>query len=53
MSLTNDLYRAARLSADVRAASKGPKATAKRVVRKMAYKSTGRSTRRFLRAFGL
>jgi hypothetical protein len=34
MSLTSKLFRAARLSADARAVSKGPAATGKRIVRK-------------------
>lgn len=53
MSVTNSLYRAARFGADVRAVRKGPKATAKRIVRRQVYRSTGRSTRRILKAFGL
>ena len=52
-SLTNVLYRMARASATARAASKGPEALAKREVRKEVYKAEGKSTRRFLRMFGL
>lgn len=43
MSLTSWLFRAARLSADARAVRKGPKATAKRVVRKAVGRAWGRS----------
>lgn len=52
-SLTNTLYRLARASATGRAARKGPGALAKREARKAVYRAEGRSTRRFLRMFGL
>jgi hypothetical protein len=52
-SLTSQLYRAARLSNDVRAASQGPEALAKRRVRRRAYGASGGFTRRVLRTFGL
>ena len=38
---------------DVKAISKGPKAVAKRQVRKVVYRETNKTTRRFLRLFGL
>ena len=52
-SLTNTLYRMARASATGRAARKGPGALAKREARKAVYRAEGRTTRRFLRMFGL
>ena len=52
-SLTDLLYKLARASATGRAASKGPESLAKREVRREVYKAEGRSTRRFLRMFGL
>jgi hypothetical protein len=53
MSITNTLYRAARASATVRAARKGPVPLAKHVARKTVYRSEGRETRRLFRGFGL
>lgn len=53
MALTDMLYRAARASADVRAAEKGPRAVGKRVVRKTVYREEGRVTRRLFRGLGL
>ena len=53
MSLTNSLYRLARLSADGRAVRRGPSAVAKRAVRRRVYRSEGRVTRRFFRSIGL
>jgi hypothetical protein len=52
-SLTNEFYRAARLSNDMRAASRGPEAYAKRRVRRRAYRAGGGVTRSILRAFKL
>jgi hypothetical protein len=52
-SLTSQLYRAARLSNDLRAASKGPAALAKREVRRKAYARSGSFTRGILKALGL
>jgi hypothetical protein len=52
-SLTSTLYRAARFSNNVRAASRGPGAYAKRVMRRKTYSRTMGATRRFLRGFGL
>jgi hypothetical protein len=52
-SLTSQLYRAARLSNNLRAASRGPGAYAKRVVRRKAYGRSMGATGRILRAFGL
>jgi hypothetical protein len=40
MGITSALYKAARLSADMRAVSKGPKAMGRRVVRKAVYRKT-------------
>lgn len=53
MNITNALYRAARLSADARAGSKGTGAVAKRIVRKQVYRRTNSVTRKVLRSFGL
>ncbi len=52
-SLTRTLYRAARLSNNARAASRGPGAYAKRVVRRKTYSKSMGATGRFLRMFGL
>jgi hypothetical protein len=52
-SLTSQLYRAARLSNNLRAASRGPGAYAKRVVRRRSYAKSMGTTRRLLRALGL
>lgn len=49
-SITNSLFRAARLSADLRAASKGPAAYGRRIVRKGVYRETGGAIASFLRA---
>ena len=51
--LTSQLYRAARLSNNVRAASRGPGAYAKRVVRRKVYGKQMGLTRSILKAFGL
>jgi hypothetical protein len=40
MNLTSALYKAARLSADARAISKGPGAVGKRIIRKAVYRKT-------------
>jgi hypothetical protein len=52
-SITNSLYKAARFSADIRAARKGPVALGKRLVRKQVYRTEGTYTRRLLRKIGL
>lgn len=52
-SLTSQLYRAARISNNLRAASRGPSALAKREVRRRAYRASGGLTRGILKAFGL
>jgi hypothetical protein len=52
-SLTSQLYRAARLSNNARAARRGPVEYEKRVVRRKVYGKTMGATRKFLRAFGL
>jgi hypothetical protein len=52
-SLTTTLYRAARLSNNVRAASRGPAAYARRVVRRKTYSKSMGATGRFLRMFEL
>ena len=52
-SLTSQLYRAARASNNLRAASKGPSAYAKRVVRRKVYGKEMGLTRTILKAFGL
>lgn len=51
--LTRTLYKAARVSNTLRAASRGPKALAKRQVRKVAYRATGRTLGRVLKRGGL
>lgn len=48
-SITNDLYRAARFSADMRAVSKGPGAVVKREIRKVVYRKTNGLVASFLR----
>ena len=52
-SLTSELYRAARLSNNLRAARRGPVAYGQRVVRRKAYGKSMGATRRLLRMFGL
>ena len=52
-SLTSQLYRAARMSNNLRAASKGPTAYAKRVVRRKVYGKTMGWTDRLVRVLGL
>lgn len=52
-SLTSQLYRAARMSNNLRAVSKGPAAVAKRAVRRKVYSKQMTMTRRFLKGFGL
>lgn len=52
-SFTSQLYRAARMSNNLRAASQGPTAYAKRVVRRKIYGKQMSLTRRFLKGFGL
>lgn len=51
--ITSDLYRMARASNTLRAASRGPVPLAKRAVRRKAYAKSGGATRAILRAFGL
>ncbi|HZU71808.1 MAG TPA: hypothetical protein VE990_03460 [Acidimicrobiales bacterium] len=52
-SLRSQLYRAARDLGNAQAATRGPSAFTKRVVRRSVYRTTNRWTRRFLRGFGL
>jgi hypothetical protein len=52
-SLTSSLYRAARLSNNVRAASRGPTAYAKRIERRKSYSKSMGATGRIMRIFGL
>jgi hypothetical protein len=52
-SLTSNLYRAARLSNNVRAASRSPGAYAMRVVRRKTYSKSMGATGKLLRIFGL
>jgi hypothetical protein len=47
------LYRSARILGDLEAASRGPSAYGKRVVRRAAYRKSGSLTRQLLRAFKL
>jgi hypothetical protein len=46
-------YRVLSVYNDVKAARKGPKPYAKRIVRKAAYRSGNKTIRRVLRVFGL
>jgi hypothetical protein len=52
-SLTSQPYRAARLSNNVRAASRGPAALARRQVRRKVYGKSMGATGKLLRLFGL
>jgi hypothetical protein len=52
-SLTSDLYRAARISNNMRALSRGPGAYSKRVVRRSVYRGVNRNLNRWLRRAGL
>lgn len=52
-SLTSQLYRAARMSNNLRAASRGPGAYAKRMARRKVYAKQMSMTRKFLRGLGL
>ena len=52
-SLRSQLYRAARDLGNVQAATKGPTAYSKRVVRRSIYRSTNRALGKSLRRFGL
>lgn len=52
-SFTSQLYRAARTANNLRAASRGPGAYAKRVVRRKAYGKTMGATGKLLKALGL
>lgn len=53
MGVTNFLFRAARVSADLRAASKGPVPFAKRQVRKPVYRKVNGGLFSLLRKVGL
>ncbi len=52
-SFTSELYRAARMSNNIRAASRGPAAFATRQVRRKVYRASGGFTRSILKSFGL
>ena len=52
-SLTSQLYRAARMSNNARAARKGPVAIAERLARRKTYAKSMGMTGRLLRLFGL
>jgi hypothetical protein len=52
-SLTSELYRVARTSNNVRAASRGPSAYAKRAVRRKVYARSMGATGKLLKIFGL
>ncbi len=52
MSLTNTLYRLARLSADGHAVRRGPSAVAKRAVRRRVYRAQGNVTTKGFRTLG-
>ena len=52
-SFTSQLYRAARMSNNLRAASRGPGAYAKRVIRRKTYAKSMGATGRLLRMFGM
>lgn len=49
MKLSGWLYRAARLSRDVNAVSRGPGAVGRRAVRKPVYRAVNRATAKVLR----
>ena len=53
MSVTSQLYKAARMSNNLRAASRGPVAYGKRVARRKTYGQTMKFTNRFLKSVGL
>lgn len=52
-SFTSTLYKAARMSNNLRAASRGPGAYTKRVVRRKVYSKSMGATGKFLKMFGL
>ena len=52
-SLTSKLYRAARASNNLRAASRGPVAYGRRVVRRKSYSKSMGATGKLMRIFGL
>jgi len=52
-SLRSQLYRTARILGDLDAASRGPSAYGRRVVRKAAYRKSSSATRSLMRAFKL
>jgi hypothetical protein len=52
-SFTSQLYRAARLSNNIRAASRGPGSYAKRVIRRKVYGKEMGATGKLLKIFGL
>jgi hypothetical protein len=52
-TLTDQLYKAARLSATIRAASKGPVPLAKREIRRKVYVRQGTWTRAAFKTLGL
>ena len=52
-SLTSTLYRAARASNNLRAASRGPVAYGKRIVRRKSYSRSMGATGRIMKMFGL
>ncbi|HTW99591.1 MAG TPA: hypothetical protein VMD59_12470 [Acidimicrobiales bacterium] len=52
-SLTSQLYRAARVSNNLRAASRGPSDYGRRVVRRKVYRKSMGATGRLLRLLGL
>ena len=52
-SFTSQLYRAARVSNNLRAASRGPGVYAKRVVRRKTYSKSMGATGKLLRIFGM
>lgn len=53
MNLRRAAYRSAAVLGDLSAASKGPAAMGKRLVRKRAHRVTGGATQRMLRRVGL
>jgi hypothetical protein len=52
-SITSQLYRAARASNNLRAASRGPVAYGKRIVRRKSYSRSMGATGRIMKMFGL
>lgn len=53
MNIVDLLYRLARAGATVRAASRGPAALGRLLMRRQVYRAQGRATRKAMRGLGL